>query len=112
MSGFVRFVVIIGVVLAMGSFGLGWWALPILVGLVVAEAWIRGGPEERAALQRRLLSWILVLGVPILALSLVSNWLFDGYGAFLAFMGPIFAFWAVFCVILPTWRARRLKPQE
>jgi hypothetical protein len=111
MSGLVRTAVIVGLVVAMGSLGLGWWALPILVGLVVAEAWIRGGPEARAALPRRLLSGLLFLGVPLLALSLVSAWLFEGYAAFFALMGPIFAFWVVFCVILPTWRARRLKPQ-
>jgi hypothetical protein len=60
----------------------------------------------------RLLSGILLLGAPIFALSLVSNWLFDGYAAFCAFMGPIFALWVVSCVILPTLRARRLKPRS
>jgi hypothetical protein len=89
----------------------GWWALPIMLVLVLAETWIRGGPEVRDGFARRLLGGV-PFGGAILAWFVIANWLFDGTAAFVASIGPIFAFWIVCCVLLPTWRARRLTPQR
>jgi hypothetical protein len=103
--------VVIGLITALVVVRVGWWALPLMLGLVLAETWIRGGPEVRDGFARRLLAAVPFAGA-VLAVFLVANLLFDGTAAFFASIGPIFAFWVVYCVILPTWSAHRLKPQR
>jgi hypothetical protein len=53
---------------------------------------------------------VLIITAVWLALVVVTRWLFgDGQGAAFAFFGTVFAFWVVYCVLLPTVRRRRLK---
>jgi hypothetical protein len=117
MWGFVRFVLIIGLVFAVGSLGIGWWALPVLLGIVLAEGLVerritgRAPPwrDEDFADRTRAL---MLFCIGVTAVFLLANWLFDGSAVFFAWMGTIFAFWVVACVIVPMRHARRLKTQR
>jgi hypothetical protein len=107
---------LIGVASAVAVVWLGWWGLPIVLGLVLAWGWVerrtgRAPQLERGDLVRRLPGALLLVGA-LSAVFLVANWLFDGSAAFFASFGTIFAFWVVCCLILPMRNAHTPKLQR
>ena len=106
----------ISVVTAVAVIWVGWWAFPIVLGLVFAWGWIErrtGRAPQRARRHARspVARCALLFAGALGAVFLVANWLFDGTAAFFASFGTIFAFWVVCCVILPMRTARTPTPQ-
>jgi hypothetical protein len=66
--------------------------------------------EPGDTLARRLPGAVLFAGA-VFAVFLVADWLFDGSAVFFAWWGTIFAFWVVYCVILPMRNMHRPKAQ-
>ena len=106
----------IGLVSAFGVVWVGWWSFPIVLGLVLVWGWIerRTGraPKREPGELRRGLPGLLAFCGAIFGLYLIATRLFSGYATFFVFMGPIFLFWLVCCVIVPMRRARTLRPQS
>jgi hypothetical protein len=107
---------LIGVGSAVAVVWVGWWGIPIVLGLVLAWGWVerRTGRAPQLApgeLARRVPGALLFAG-GVFGVFLVANTLFDGTAAFFAWWGTIFAFWVVCCVILPRRNARTPRPQR
>jgi hypothetical protein len=105
---------LIGVASVVAVVWVGWWGLPIVAAVVLAWGWVerRTGRAPQLAsgeLARRLPGALLFAG-GVFGVFLVANQLFDGSAAFFAWWLTIFAFWVVFCVILPRRSARTPTP--
>jgi hypothetical protein len=107
---------VIGVVTAVAVIWVGWWAFPIVLGLVLAWGWFerrtgRAPQREPGDTVLRRLPGLLVFCGAVSGVFLLANWLFNGSAASFAFIGTIFAFWVVYCVIPPMRNAHMSKPQ-